>query len=275
MSITYPTVYGTFLTYVDVFNLNFGWMLSAGCEISSNFYHGLLLSTLGTFTAAVLVLISYRITCRKCPQGDQYARDRIDRRHASVLLWVSFFVYSTVSSSIFQTFACDNLDNGRSYLRADHSLECYTVTHNIFRAYAGILVVVFPFGIPFCYALVLFRGRAALRAGVSRDANTPVLEICRELWAPYRPEVYYYEIVECLRRVLLSGFVVFIFPNTAGQVATSFLLALATAAVFMILDPYGHRWHTWLARTTHAVVILSLYIALLQKVDSTNDDNSS
>ena len=274
-SITYPAVYEAFLRYVDVFNLNVVWILSAGCLIESNFYHSLLVSTIGTLVIAGCVLASHAVSCRGCPAHDQEARAKIDQRHASVLFWMSLLVYATISSSVFHTFACDDLDNGSSFLRSDHSLECYTTTHKIFMAYAGVMVVVFPLGIPLCYAFVLYRNRAALKVGVGFEAETAELVSFRELWEPYRSQVYFYEVVECLRRVLLSGVVVFIFPNTAGQVATSLLLAIFTAAVFMALDPYVSRWHTWLARISHAVVILSLYVALLQKVDDVDDDTSS
>ncbi|CAN0483982.1 unnamed protein product, partial [Scytosiphon promiscuus] len=171
------------------------------------------------------------------------------------------------------TFVCDHIDNGRSCLRADHSLECYTSTHKAFMAYAGVMVVVYPIGIPACDALVLYRSRASLKTG--QVSSTADAAIVRELWAPYRPQVYYYEVVECLRRVLLSGAVVLAFPNSAGQIATSLLLAMLSAAVLMALGPYAHRWHTWTARISHAVVLLSMYVALLQKVDDFTDDLSS
>ncbi|CAM9409651.1 unnamed protein product, partial [Laminaria digitata] len=270
-SITYPAVYEAFLRYVDVFNLNISWILSAGCLIESNFYHSLLVSTLGTLAIAGCVLASHAVSCRRCPVHDQEARAKIDGRHASVLFWISMLVYATVSSSVFYTFACDNLDNGRSFLRSDHSLECYTTTHKVFMAYACVMVAVFPLGIPLCYSFVLYRNRASLNVGVGFGASATGVASFKELWEPYRSQVYFYEVVECLRRVMLSGVVVFIFPNTAGQVATSLLLAIFTVAVFMALDPYVSRWHTWLARISHAVVILSLYVVLLQKVDDVDD----
>ena len=268
-------MYEAFLRYVDVFNLNISWILSVGCLFETNFYHSLLVSTMGPLVIAGCVLASHSVSCRRCPAQDREARAKIDGRHASVLFWMSLLVYATASSSVFRTFICDYLDTGSSFLRSDHSLECYTTTHKIFIAYACVMVAVFPLGIPFCYAFVLHRNRASLKVGVSFEANTTNIASFRELWEPYRPQVYFYEVVECLRRVVLSGIVVFIFPNTVGQVATSLLLAIFMAAVFMVVNPYVSRWHTWLARISHAVVILSLFVALLQKVDDVNDDMSS
>ncbi|CAN0486022.1 unnamed protein product, partial [Laminaria digitata] len=39
-------------------------------------------------------------------------------------LFIVFFVYSSVSFTIFRTFVCDDLDDGTSPLRADCSLVC-------------------------------------------------------------------------------------------------------------------------------------------------------
>ena len=272
-STSYPDVYATMLRWVGSFNLNIAWILSAGCVIQSNFYHGLLISTIGFLVIVGIVLLSTTIRRHICDADSRDALPKIDQAHASVLLWLSLLIYATVSSMIFKTFACDHLDNGRSFLRADHSLECYTATHKAFMAYAGVMVAVYPVGIPACYAFVLYRSRASLTAG--QVTNNAEVGIYQELWAPYRPDVYYYEIVECFRRVTLSGAVVFIFPNTAGQVATGVLLAMMFAAVLVVLDPYVSRWHTWLARSSHAVVILSLYLALLQRVDGFSDESSS
>ena len=265
-------MYATFLGWVDVLNLNIAWILSAGCVIESSFYDSLLVLTLGTLGFAGVVLISHVVSTRRCHADDRESRAKIDRRHGSVLFWTSFLMYSTVASSTFQTFVCDHLDDGRSFLRADHSLECYTSTHKAFMAYAGVMVAVYPIGIPACYALVLYRSRSSLKAG--EVGSTDEAAIIKELWAPYRPQVYFYEVVECWRRILLSGAVVLVYPNSSGQVATSVLLAMLSAAVLTILDPYARRSHTWLARTSHVVVILSMYLALLQKVDDFADEES-
>ena len=215
--------------------------------------------------------MSYIVSSLRCPSDNNQARSRLRKIHGAILFWISFLVYSTVSSSIFQTFACDKLDNGKSYLRSDYSLECYTVEHKIIMSFAGVMAILYPFGIPFCYGLILHRNRSKLTMELSREASTD-LAAFKDLWRPYQPEVYFYEVIECLRRVVLSGIVVFIFPNTAGQVAMAFLLAMVFFAVLMALNPYMNPWDAWLARFGHAIVMMSMFMALLQKVDTSDDD---
>lgn len=54
----------------------------------------------------------------------------------------------------------------------------------------------------------------------------------------YRPCRYYYEVIECARRLLLTGCLVFILPNSAGQAAVACVLAVVSVSVFITLRPF-------------------------------------
>ena len=43
----------------------------------------------------------------------------------------------------------------------------------------------------------------------------------RFLWGTYRPHVYYYEVWECIRKLLLTGLLVYFEEGTATQVGTN------------------------------------------------------
>lgn len=254
-------------------NLDLAWIVSTGCLIDTDFYDSLLASTIAPLVVAGLILLSRTILRRRCPANDQDMRSKIDRRHASAVFWLSFLVYSSTSAIIFQTFACDDLDNGNSYLRVDHSVQCYTLKHKGFMWYAGVMSIVYPFGIPFCYAGVLYKSRAAIKSEQRESADSIV--VLKELWEPYEKHAYFYEVVECVRRVVLSGVVVFVLPNTAGQIATSFLLSMFFFVVFMVLNPYLRQSDKRLGITGHMVVMLSMFLGLLEKVDIEGDDSFS
>lgn len=52
-TVGFPPVLTKFLSYVDLVNLDVGWLLSASCVVTVDFYGRLLLTTLGP-----LVLVS-------------------------------------------------------------------------------------------------------------------------------------------------------------------------------------------------------------------------
>ena len=87
---------------------------------------------------------------------------------------------------------------------------------------------------------------------------------------PYTPKVFYYKVIECSRRILLAGVVVFIYPYTAAQIAVTLMIAFAFV-ISEALSPYSSPWDTWISRMGHVVVFFSMYAALLLKVDVSDE----
>lgn len=270
-SITFPEVYQNFLNAINVINFDLGSMLAAGCIWSGiDFHDRLLLSTMGPSVGVVFLVMTYRIAVRR--QSDPAAAEKIRRKHQRVLLLLTFVVYSSVSSTVFQTFACETLDDDIEYLRADYRIHCTSAKHKFFQVYAGIMVLIYPVGIPLLYALLLFQHRNVL---IQNSADKTVAQPIAGLWEAYRSERFYYEVVECGRRIMLTGVVVFIFPNDAAQLAITMLITFFFSLVFEVLSPYKSDLDTWLSRGGHVIVFLSMFDSLLLKVDVSEERDQS
>eukprot|EP00903_Cladosiphon_okamuranus_P018351 g16883.t1 len=245
-SVTYPGAYRDFLSAIDVVNFDLGSALSAGCWWSNvDFHDRLLVNTLGPLVVVSLLGITYWIAMYRnnsiTASGDAVV-EQIRYRHQTVLLLVTFLVYSSVSSTVFQTFACETLDDGIEYLRADYTILCKDAKHKAFEVYAGIMFAVYPIGIPLLYAILLLQRRDVL---ANADVDKTRAQSISSLWEPYRPERFYYEVVECGRRIMLTGVLVFIFPNDAAQIAITMLLAFFFFMVFEMLRPYASESDMW------------------------------
>ena len=92
-------------------------------------------------------------------------------KHLTVGLFLLFMVYSSVSYTIFKTFVCDPLDSGVAYLSADYDLVCWTKTHIGYTTYAGLMILVYPVGIPAMFAWVLLINHDRIRS-VVEDTNS-------------------------------------------------------------------------------------------------------
>lgn len=58
------------------------------------------------------------------------------------------FAMNMVSRSpqVFQAFFCEEFEEiGKSFLRADQSIECYTRMHDAFRTYAAVMIFLCEF----------------------------------------------------------------------------------------------------------------------------------
>lgn len=126
-------------------------------------------------------------------------------------------------------------------------------------------------GIPAFYGYLLFRDRDVLTKNEADRENIARITATSDLWKAYKPSVFYYEIIECGRRILLAGVVVFIEPNTSAQIAVALMMAFVFVVISEALAPYASQWDAWLSRMGHAVVYVSMYVALLLKVDVSDE----
>ena len=270
-NVKYPAVYKTFLDGIDAINLDIAFIASARCLWPGmDFHDHLLASTIWPLAVLGLMGVTYTLALRR--KSASCAREKIRNKHLSALLFLSFLVYSSVSSTVFRMFACDPLDDGNTYLRADYRIICTDTKHKLHQAYAAVMIVVYPVGIPLLYAVLLFRYRRVLS---DDEANKSKAQPIADLWAPYRPTVFYYEIIECGRRIILTGVAAFIFPNSAAQVAITVMNSLFFFVVSEVLSPYACASDTWLSRGGQVIVLYSLYDALLLKVNVSNERSDS
>lgn len=74
---------------------------------------------------------------------------------------------------------------------------------------------------------------------------------------------------------MLTGVVVFIYPGDAAQIAATIMIAFAFFVVSESTSPYDSAFDTWLSRSGHVVVVCSLFVALLDKVDVSSEREAS
>ena len=277
VNVQYPPVYKNFLAALSVVNLNLGSILSLSCVVETSFYARLLLATIAPVAVLGALAITYRVAILR--NGHSIHAKRIARnKHLAVGLFLLFMVYSSVSYTIFQTFVCDPLDSGDTYLRADHEIVCWTRTHVVYMAFAGLMVLVYPVGIPALFAFVLYINRDGIKIiakTTSRSRVSPESEAIKDLWAPYKRTRYYYEVIECGRRIALTGLAVFIYPGSTAQVAIEALLAVVFSYISEILSPFAEPLDAWLYRFGTSVIFLSMYLTLLLKIDAADEKSRS
>lgn len=264
----FPKEYEEFLSYASFVNIDIGIILSYSCIFSPNFHGRLLLVTITPLVVLLMLLYGYqyvRLRYMYYPQRLLTARNR----HLSVVVFVVFFVYSSVSSVIFQTFPCEAIDGDVS-LKADHSVSCTSEVHAMYRTYASVMIGIYPIGVPVFFALWLYSNRKSLR--MSDRENNVHLQPFSSVWMTYRPSRYYFELVEYCRRLSLSMSSALLIPNSVDHIAVVLSLALAFLFVSESLAPFENSMDRSLYRWGNGVVISSMYIALLMKAKTSDGE---
>eukprot|EP00953_Heterococcus_sp_UTEX-ZZ885_P000962 1026-Heterococcus_DN1.PRE.3 len=125
------------------------------------------------------------------------------------------------------------------------SVKCGAHEHKVYKAYAAFMVIIYPLGIPALYAYLLWSNRQKLSSKYNASVrmlnrNRDVsLRPTRFLWKPYSSRMYYWEVIECMRRLLLTGAVVFIKPGTPAQAAVACILAVVSMAIALYCQPHA------------------------------------
>ena len=271
----YPRLYQRLLDVIALANFDLSWIPSAACIMDVNFYFELVAATVGPLILVAVLGLTYTIALHR-NRGSERALSAVRRKHVNATIVIALLLYSMTSSAVFRAFACDPLDDENVYLRADCRINCNSPKHKAFQIYAAFMLVAYPLGIPTMFALLLFRNRKALvDTSLRNDTRDFFQQSTSNLWKPYKPPAFYYEVVECGRRVMLTGVVVFIYPNTAAQIAITLAIAFFFAFTSERLDPYDSHWDGWVSRIGHVMVALTMYLALLAKIDVSNEGSQS
>ena len=260
----YPKEYTSFVSKLSPANLDIGFILSYSCIVTTDFYDRLLFATMTPPIVLLVLLGSYlHVKTRYCIS--EVASRVVRHKHQTAALFVVFFVYSSVSNTVFQTFVCDELDDGVSYLRADYSITCTTSRHSDFKVYAVLMVFVYPIGIPAVFAWWLARNRRDL---VRVDRDTLVhLAPMKGIWNAYKPSRYYFEVVECGRRIALTGIAAFVPTTNTAQIPAVLLVSVVFVFASETVSPFAKSVDMGLYRWGNCIIVASLYVAFLQTIE--------
>ena len=154
------------------------------------------------------------------------------KKFIQIALLVAFIVLPFTTTRIFQTFICTEFSDGVSMLNIDLSLECDGPLYDGMFAFAVMQCLIFPIGVPLMFTTLLWANRQSI---MSRDPSEPCpdeLQHIAILFKYYSNDAYYWEVVECIRRLLLSS-VIILTGQTNGARSTwgTFVAIMSSVAM--------------------------------------------
>jgi len=198
------------------------------------------------------------------------AKARIAAGLLSALPWLltlSFLVLPMVSSAAFRAFPCEVFDNGRSYLRADYSVECSTATHTsevheAAKAVAWLGIGLYPIGISVLYAVLLLHARRAFMD----DRATALTKALGFLVREYKPAYLWWELLEAWKKLALVGFATLVRPGSIYQLVAAFLLSLMCMLLTSVAMPFKNDSDDCFAKACGFALSAVFFFSVVLKV---------
>eukprot|EP00937_MAST-01D_sp_MAST-1D-sp2_P000024 g24.t1 len=165
------------------------------------------------------------------------------------LLVITYLLYPTMSSLLFQTFSCETVHLGR-FLHQDYAIDCDGAEHARYEAIASVMIAIFAVGVPMLFWALLRRHRHNL---VHEHA-----QYLRFFFADYKPQFWYWEVIECFRK--LTGSLL--------QTAVSVGLMMLYIPVLIYAQPYALPSDNHVAQLVNVGLVFVLFSSLLLKVET-------
>jgi hypothetical protein len=245
LNIPFPPVFQRILFLGLYVNLNFFPALGLGCYHDFTYIDELVAVTVSPFIFSFLIFLGYVILAVRLHRNNG-SKEEFQRLYAStmnVFLLFTFLILPAVTSEIVRTFTCDNMDpkdevdhDEEHFMVADYSISCSSKEYIFGLKYAIAMFFVYPVGLPLFYYVML---RGVKHRIIHRGEDPTRVEILhlRFLYDDYKPEFWWWEVLETGRRLLLTSLL------SVGYISGALKLSLAVmfAAIFVYSFPgEGH-----------------------------------
>eukprot|EP01046_Picozoa_sp_COSAG06_P040051 COSAG06_NODE_4805_length_3940_cov_25.637594_2_plen_845_part_00 len=223
-------------------------------------------SVFGLPIVAVVPVAVYWLWCRVSAQRmDSDSREVLHAEATEASLracaFLAMLLYPQFSSSIFSALRCEQLGEASSFLEADYSVSCVDERYRHYRTAAVAMVFVVPLGFPLALLAALLRSwrqsrerweQAQEGAGDSitiddeEDQEASLADYhygrVQQLFGfcieDYKPSCFWFEPVDLLRKLALSGLLQFVHRGTAAQCCFGCGIAFASFGLQQWLRPY-------------------------------------
>ena len=204
-------------------------------------------------------------------RGDKGFVDAVLLGYALPLtMLILFFAFPPVTSLAFRAFEdcthfSDEVGEGSSYMisyRKHYAVDCHSDELSDTWQLAWAAIFIYPVGVLVLSAWLLFVARSTL---LLEENSTPYTRGINILHAPFLPSVFYFEIIDLAKKLLLIGFASLVSPGSLLQLMVAVVASLLFLVLHLQAKPYKRPMDNMLATTINlSLVVFFFWCSLLQ-----------
>lgn len=281
LDLHFPNTYAAIASVLNIFNLGISISSLVSCAGGESYdaIDSLVVNTLYPIVVVALLWIARSVHFYVKGSKDASRQALISGRYFNLFLVFTYLILPFTSVTIFQTFSCQDVDpddvesGGDDYMTVDYSVSCSSSKYHFGVAWAIASIFVYPIGIPSYYFYVLYSARADIKGRESAANNQDYtqrnhhLNSIQLLYEQYKPEVWYWEIVETANRLLLTGVLVVISQGSGAQVIVGTMVSVFFLKVTDVWCPYIDSKVQTLREICQWQIFFVFFLALVLKAD--------
>ena len=297
LDIVYPPQPSTLMHYAALFAADVRGLLLLDCpgRNSQAFdWYGIWVLTTVAVPAVTISLVVVRYCFhRLCRRMEQ---NQASTNVVQALFIVILLLYPQISAKIMSALRCKELGPGIAVLEADYSIDC-TLNNTKYQHYRWVAMMLFfiwPFGIPvglgalltrqwirtgrqwedmqdergsdaLAATLVATRSERTARAEFSKTRMLDLYDFCVD---HYKPEFWWFEPADMLRKLSFTGLLQFAWRGTAAQVLLGCCLSFVSLGAQCFFNPYVEPSSNFLKACAETVLFLTFLIGFVVRVHS-------
>ena len=142
--------------------------------------------------------------------------------------------------------------------------------------FGTVMVCIYPVGIPLLYFMLTFSKRHILRKPTTERTEEEQAAVAHIgfLVANYKPDFWFFEVIECVRKLLLTSALIYISPGSATQGVFGLLVSMASQRLYIGCKQFPDPSDNRLGELAQWQLVFTFLAALMIKVDVTSNISS-
>jgi hypothetical protein len=285
LDLRFPDLYAWVVSAAQVLHLSVSKSSLIGC--SSAGYDAIDALVIDTSLPLILVTLLWIASAVHIAIASSYPDHRREKaihslrsRYFNAFMIYTFVILPGISAQIFSVFSCGDVDPDEvndgddSYMTADYSVSCSSAKYHFGLAWAIAMVFVYPIGIPLFYFILLYRSRLDIQTRNDPSLSTEQsarlsqrTDSIQSLFQFYKPRLWYWEVVETISRLMLTGVLVVIAQGSAIQIVVGVAFSIIIIHLHNHLEPYLDPNLQVAKRISNWQICGLFFVALLLKAD--------
>ena len=161
--------------------------------------------------------------------------------------------HTPVSRKVFQYFHCSEM-GGKSFMRADYSIECLSAPWFTFLPVVLVVLCTFTIALPGYIGYYLWVHRKQLY-------SASIQQRVGWLYDPYRKGAEFWQVHDVVLKMILTGMLIYVPPSYRASVAT--LLTVISLCNLNYFTPHKNNTLFWLTQVSFIVTCFKYLTAMM------------